>query len=354
MKRKVETWKVEKIYKERDNIAFPDFQREPHVWSTKDKELLIDSILSDIDIPKLYFFKTEHGSYEVIDGQQRLWALWNFIDNEYTIRWKDKDVTFDDLDDDSKGTIREFKLQVAVIEDLPYNKEGDKYLRKLFLRLQLGKILVQGEKLHAATGAMRDFVFDDMVKHPFIQSIAIPKRRFAKETLCAQICINHFSLFNRDTFSRTRYEDLSQFFIYYKNPQGNELRNFEENCTRIKFILDVLNNTYGVKSQELKNRSYVLSIYLFVFELIAQYTSEEDENKRIKIVQEFKKFSLLFMKRLKTETKKGFDRTNKDLYIFESYLSNAPGELYQIERRHKKMKEFFHYYQKNDGKILGD
>jgi hypothetical protein len=93
---------------------------------------------------------------------------------------------------------------------------------------------------------------------------------------------------------------------------------------------------------------------LFVFELIAQYTSEEDENKRIKIVQEFKKFSLLFMKRLKTETKKGFDRTNKDLYIFESYLSNAPGELYQIERRHKKMKEFFHYYQKNDGKILGD
>ena len=53
MKRNVENWKVEKVYKERENITFPDYQREPTVWNLEDKKLLIDSILENIDIPKL-------------------------------------------------------------------------------------------------------------------------------------------------------------------------------------------------------------------------------------------------------------------------------------------------------------
>lgn len=42
-----------------------------------------------------------------------------------------------------------------------------------------------------------------------------------------------------------------------------------------------------------------------------------------------------------------------DIPIIESYLSNAPGERYQIERRHQKLSEFFEYFQKY-GKIMGD
>jgi len=45
--------------------------------------LLIDSILRDIDIPKLYFNRLEDGTIEVIDGQQRLWSVWEFLDDDY-------------------------------------------------------------------------------------------------------------------------------------------------------------------------------------------------------------------------------------------------------------------------------
>ncbi len=41
------------------------------------------------------------------------------------------------------------------------------------------------------------------------------------------------------------------------------------------------------------------------------------------------------------------DRRNKELYVFESYLSNAPGEKYQIKNRHDKLKDLFDYYQTN-------
>ena len=77
MKRNIGEWRIEDIHKKREIISFPDYQREPKLWSPKDKELLIDSILEDVDIPSLYFYKIpSKEEYEVVDGQQRLWAIW--------------------------------------------------------------------------------------------------------------------------------------------------------------------------------------------------------------------------------------------------------------------------------------
>src|SRR5207249_3068261 len=53
MKRTVENWSVERLHKARTQISFPEYQRQPKLWSVEKKQLLIDSILRDIDIPKL-------------------------------------------------------------------------------------------------------------------------------------------------------------------------------------------------------------------------------------------------------------------------------------------------------------
>jgi uncharacterized protein with ParB-like and HNH nuclease domain len=90
MIRKVIEWTISDLYKKREQIVFPDYQREPKLWSTKDKQLLIDSILNDIDIPKLYFHESGNKVYEVVDGQQRLWAIWEFLDSEYVYKSDDK------------------------------------------------------------------------------------------------------------------------------------------------------------------------------------------------------------------------------------------------------------------------
>jgi uncharacterized protein with ParB-like and HNH nuclease domain len=68
----------------------PEYQRAGGVWSQKDQSFLIDSILNDYDIPKLYLadFSTlpselneEKRSFAVIDGKQRLEAIFDFFDN---------------------------------------------------------------------------------------------------------------------------------------------------------------------------------------------------------------------------------------------------------------------------------
>ena len=58
----------------------PHYQREA-VWVRSQKQLLIDSLLQDIDVPKLYFRAISHDGYEleVVDGQQRLTTLQIFL-----------------------------------------------------------------------------------------------------------------------------------------------------------------------------------------------------------------------------------------------------------------------------------
>lgn len=344
MKRRIEEWSVKKLFESRENISFPDYQREPKLWGLKEKQLLIDSIIIDMDIPKLYFNEIKKGDYEVVDGQQRLWAIWEFIDNEYKCEIDGKNKHFDELSATLREHILSYGLQITIITNA-----SEKDLRELFLRLQLGLLLITGEKLNATVGLMKDFVFKKMVKHPFVKSIAIPERRFAKQTLCAQICINLFSKENINDFSRTRYEDLKYFFKSYEHLQGEELKLFENQCKHILDVLDTINFYFKEKAELLKNRSFILSVYLFIEEMTKTHSKQALELTMPKFVE----FAIKLLERLRSEARAGFDRKNEELYIFESFLSNAPGEKYQIKRRHDKLKDFFKYYQKTD-KIKGD
>lgn len=81
------------IHAERDEINLnPDYQRMGGVWTLNKRRLLIDSILNDYDIPKLYFhslsedtFRESGMRYAVIDGRQRLEAIWDFIDGKFSL-----------------------------------------------------------------------------------------------------------------------------------------------------------------------------------------------------------------------------------------------------------------------------
>jgi hypothetical protein len=339
MKRRVEDWKIAKLLRETPRISFPEYQREKSLWSPEKKALLIDTILENIDIPKLYFNRTSDGGYEVVDGQQRLWAIWEFFADDYSY----KTNKFSELSKSQQDALMDYELQITVFEDA-----DDSYLRKLFVRLQIALLLVSGEKLHALSGAMKDLVFTKLVSHKFVKALGIPVRRFAKQTLCAQICINVFMKAKNGTFATTRFENLQHFFQEYAQPKARDKQFFEAMAKRITFVMNELWESFGEKSSQLTNRSYILSVCLFFDELLG----ERDEIPKGEAKQ-FVEFTLLLWKRLKEEARKGFDRTNKELYTFGTYVSSAPTEKYQIDNRHRELWEHYEHFKKT-GRIKGD
>ena len=63
---------------------FSDFQRK-NVWDNTQKSRFIESLLLEIPIPAFYFAKDEKGGYHVVDGLQRLTALKEFLNNEFSL-----------------------------------------------------------------------------------------------------------------------------------------------------------------------------------------------------------------------------------------------------------------------------
>lgn len=62
----------------------PNFQRR-YVWSNALASKLIESILLNVPIPPCYLSQNEDFELDVIDGQQRLFSIYRFIDNQFAL-----------------------------------------------------------------------------------------------------------------------------------------------------------------------------------------------------------------------------------------------------------------------------
>lgn len=62
----------------------PEYQRRLN-WSKKKKSRLIESLLLNIPIPPIFLFESEAARYEVLDGQQRMNAIQEFLGNDHSL-----------------------------------------------------------------------------------------------------------------------------------------------------------------------------------------------------------------------------------------------------------------------------
>lgn len=66
-------------------VLADDFQRR-RVWDDAKASRLIESLLINVPIPVCYFAELEDGSYSVIDGQQRLTAIYRYLNDKFKLR----------------------------------------------------------------------------------------------------------------------------------------------------------------------------------------------------------------------------------------------------------------------------
>ena len=320
-----------------------DYQREK-IWSTQQQELLLDSILRDIDIPKIYIVETNKNKqfdYECIDGKQRMTALLRFFKPEpqeespLMVRHYEK-----------KYAYKEFKLlhptDAKKIEDYPlsftiYKPLDDAYVREIFRRLQLGIRLNSGELLKTRTGMIRDFIYNEIGNNgPFFRNTNLSEKRFSRPFTLAQICINSFSKAKPEgEFVRARLQDIEDFF-----DENHDLEKNDVNLVRIKKVLTEMDKTFKKHAIMISSRAIAVTAYLFVEEL---FVSDE-----INLISVFTKFYLELLREIKNNMDLlGKYKVPKNSIImdeFQKYILQASVEAYSIKRRHNFLKRAFDYY----------
>lgn len=63
----------------------PEYQRRLR-WTNTQKSLLIESLLLNVPVPPVFFYENDLARYEVMDGQQRLNAIKEFLTNSFRLR----------------------------------------------------------------------------------------------------------------------------------------------------------------------------------------------------------------------------------------------------------------------------
>lgn len=181
-----ETWSINQIIEASDAIdPRPQYQRSL-VWNLERKQLLMDSILRGYDIPKIYLKGTQIGEgsykYEVADGQQRINAITDFYNNQYTLPKKCKigninvgEFLYSQLPEDLKQVFNEYEIHVSYI-----SKCEQWELNDLFTRLQKGISLLPVELRHAMISEMKDAV-QKLLKHKFFENSKILDKRFKRQ-----------------------------------------------------------------------------------------------------------------------------------------------------------------------------
>jgi hypothetical protein len=161
----------------------PPYQREGSIWSLDKQQLFIDSLLNGYDVPKIYLhdLRGQHPTlvYTVVDGRQRLTAIWRFLSGEFALA-EDFRIEpanrpalpegtpdpvagqrFADFDRRWKEVLRRTYLAVVLIQNAT---EDD--IEELFSRLNNGEPLNAAEKRNAMGGAIVELA-REVAQHPF-------------------------------------------------------------------------------------------------------------------------------------------------------------------------------------------
>lgn len=340
-----------------------DYQRNP-VWSLKDQELLLDSILYDIDIPKLYLAIISNNNqfdYECIDGKQRIVALAKLYKPEekgslddqgpLKVKFYENKFTLEELR--AKHPTVAQKIDNYQLDLVAYRKEdfedNEDYIRLIFKRLNLGVELNSGEKLKAKISTVKDFVFTKIGQNgPFLKNTSLSAKRFSREFTVAQIVVNSFKKKETGKYSRVRLPELEQFFEdNYKLPLT------DENFVRVLKVLEAMEVAFGGKAVVISSRAAATAAY-FAFESLY-------EAQKSNLFSDFVEFYAKLLEEVKANLqvlRKDLNTPKNKMIIeeFQKYIAQASAEATSFERREKFLKKAFEYFldPKTKGEIIGN
>ncbi|RZK15393.1 MAG: DUF262 domain-containing protein [Flavobacterium sp.] len=262
--------------KELINVS-PDYQRQGGIWNLEKKQLLIDSILNDYDIPKLYFHvltpqqKVDSGEdydYAIIDGRQRIEAIWQFIEGEFPLsddfeyqvdpKVDAARLTYPDLAKEyPKIKIRfdSYTLPVTLVET-----DDTDLIEDMFSRLNEAVPLTGAEKRNSYGGPMAKTI-REVASHNFFRNLVrFKNNRYQHQEIAARLLFIEESLNHHGKIVDTKKPYLDKLVSDYRDE--NKSTDIVYNATMN--ILDKMEQVFS-NSDYLLRAQAMITVYYVTF-----------------------------------------------------------------------------------------
>jgi len=209
------------------------------VWKHGQKIELIRSILNRYSIGVLVLYVNDQGQFEILDGQQRLQVILQYLSDKL-------DLANTDIPRYAKLGFREKTLLNAYCvfylklkSHDPDTKEED--IVQTFLRLQEGTPLNKAEKINAHRGLFKNTFRQARDQNPFFSYLGKEKRFRWRQLAAEMLLIELESDFQRKNFPNLDLPTLIRAVkAYEKNIPRAKVRSFESNLDFLHSSLNII------------------------------------------------------------------------------------------------------------------
>ncbi|MBI3234666.1 MAG: DUF262 domain-containing protein [Bacteroidetes bacterium] len=264
-----------RIYSEIDEIeTSPEYQRNGGIWTPEKKQLLIDSIINNYDIPKIYFHQFSRDervrigkSYSIIDGKQRLETIWAFINNEFKLS--------DDFDYQDDQTIKiagmsyndiaqeypklKIKFDSFVLPIVCVMTDDFDLIEDMFSRLNEAAPLNSAEKRNAFGGDMVKAIREISGLKLFTEKVKFQNNRYQHFEIAARYLLVETSNYENAKLIDTKKVYLDSMAKKYKSGNTVLVNSFRDT---VKEIVDSMAQTFINQDYLLRTQGIMVVYYL--------------------------------------------------------------------------------------------
>ena len=274
----IEVRTIVEMLREGNLVVDNSYQRRI-IWSEKDKVCLIETILLNLVVPAVYFWnsdinpETGKAKTHIVDGQQRIWALQNFVDgdlklktsllmnNEAKIRFGD--CSFADLEIDLKNAFWSYRLSVIEID----RSATINAIKEMFHRLNLTDYNLNAqEKRHLNDGEFAKLA-KELAVNNFWDDHNIFSGREVRRMGDIEFCANLILLYKRGIVDQTTQKTLNEAYEDYAIEYNEVAKDGEKIQEAIGLIEHFINDDTELF---LRRKTQLYSLFSLLFFLMRE------------------------------------------------------------------------------------
>lgn len=188
-------------------VLMPAFQRR-HRWDVEKKSRLIESFIMNVPIPPIFLYENDYSHYEVMDGLQRMTAIYEFYSDKFSLTglelWPELNgKKYSELPKKIKqGIDRRYLSSIILLQESAKSPKDAQAMKQLvFERINSGGVKLEPQETRNAlyNGPMNELCID-LSRNKFLCYLfGIPNKENLAED---QLHFEGIADFEEETFQR--------------------------------------------------------------------------------------------------------------------------------------------------------